>query len=106
MPQLAGPLGALAAHVPRLWPVAMVQEPVQQSAFAAHASPPCAQKEDASQWPPLQSPEQHAPFEVQALPTVEQDELSAVQVPLVPHAWPQHCEPAVHARPSDWQEGY
>jgi hypothetical protein len=46
-PQLAGPPGADPAHVPIVWPVAMVQEPVQQSPLAAHASPGCTQKEDA-----------------------------------------------------------
>jgi hypothetical protein len=38
-PQLAGPLGAVATHVPRFIPVATVQVPVQQSAPAAQASP-------------------------------------------------------------------
>jgi hypothetical protein len=106
MPQLAGPLGALSAQVPRLWPDGMVQAPVQQSPFVAQASPACTQNDDASQWPPLQSPEQQAALVVHALPRVEHDVLSAVQVPLLPHAWLQHCEPAVHARPSDWQAGY
>ena len=38
-PQFAGPLGADAAQVPIVWPLASVHEPVQQSPFVAHASP-------------------------------------------------------------------
>jgi hypothetical protein len=47
IPQLAGPLGGFAEHVPRVFPVATVQVPVQQSVPVAHASPACPQNEDA-----------------------------------------------------------
>ena len=39
IPQFAGPPGAFAEQVPSVWPVAMVQVPVQQSVPEAHASP-------------------------------------------------------------------
>jgi hypothetical protein len=105
MPQLAGPLGALAAQVPMVWPLGMVHEPVQQSPFAAHASPACTQNEEAWQVPPEQSPEQQAPSVAHALPMVLHAPLSGVHVPLVPQVWLQHCALAVQARLSDWQLG-
>jgi hypothetical protein len=45
-PQLAGPLGGVAAHVPMVWPLATVHVPVQQSPLVAHASPGWPQNED------------------------------------------------------------
>ena len=79
----------------------MVQAPVQQSPFAAHASPACTQNDDDWQVPPEQSPEQHAALDEQALPIVEHVVLSGVQVPLVPQVWLQHWPLDVHGRLSD-----
>jgi hypothetical protein len=39
MPQLAGPPGGFAAHVPSALPLATVHVPVQQSDPTEHASP-------------------------------------------------------------------
>jgi hypothetical protein len=47
VPQLAGPLGPFAEHVPSDFPVATLQMPVQQSAPDAHESPGCPQKDEA-----------------------------------------------------------
>ena len=89
-PQLAGPLGADAAHTPRVCPLAIVHAPVQQSPLVAHASPGCTQNDDA--WHVLleQSPEQQAVLEEQALPIVEHAVFSGVHVPFVPQVWLQH----------------
>ena len=46
-PQLAGPPGDDASHVPNVCPEALVQAPVQQSAAAEQASPGWPQNEDA-----------------------------------------------------------
>jgi hypothetical protein len=96
MPQLEAPDGGAVAHVPSVAPLAMLHEPVQQSPFATHASPACAQNEDAWQVPPEQRPEQQDALEVQALPTVEQEVLRGVHVPLLPQVWLQHWPDAVH----------
>jgi hypothetical protein len=104
-PQLAGPLGAEAAHVPIVWPLGMVHVPVQQSPSAAQASSGCTQNEDAWHVPPEQRPEQQAALEEQALPMVEHVVLSGVQVPFAPHVWLQHWPLAVHGRLSDWHAG-
>jgi hypothetical protein len=102
---LAGPLGAEAAHVPMVWPLAMVHVPVQQSAFVAHASPGCTQNEDDWQVPLAHRPEQQLALEVHALPIVAHELLSGVHVPLAPHAWLQHWPFAVHGLLSDWHAG-
>ena len=47
IPQLAGPPGPDAEHVPSVCPVATLQTPVQQSEPVAHDSPACPQKEAA-----------------------------------------------------------
>jgi hypothetical protein len=64
--------------------------PVQQSPFATHASPGCAQNEDDWHVPPEQRPEQQVALDEHALPMVEHAALSGVQVPPVPHVWLQH----------------
>jgi len=89
-PQLAGPLGADKAHVPIVWPLAIVHAPVQQSPLVAHASLGCTQNDEAWQVPPEQRPEQQAALEEQALPMVEHVVLSGVHVPLAPQVWLQH----------------
>jgi hypothetical protein len=61
-----------------------------------HASPSCAQKDEGWQVPPLQSPEQHSPPPVQALPSVLQPELRVAHVPAV-HVPLQHWLLPVHA---------
>jgi hypothetical protein len=59
-PQLAGPPGGVAPHVPSDWFAAFAQVPVQQSPFEEHASPGCPQNDEAWHVPLLaQSPEQH-----------------------------------------------
>jgi hypothetical protein len=102
---LAGPLGAVAAHVPMVWPAAMVHVPVQQSALVAHASLGCTQNEDDWHAPPEHNPEQHAALDVHALPIVAHVLLSAVHVPFAPQVWLQHCPFAVHGPLSDWHAG-
>ena len=105
IPQLAGPLGAFAAQVPSVCPVAMVQVPVQQSEPEAHASPACPQKDAAWQVPPLQSEEQHCAPDVQPLPSVLQVALSVAHLPPV-HVWLQQSPLTVQASPSEVQAGY
>jgi hypothetical protein len=46
-PQLAGPLGGLALHVPSVAPTTTLHVPVQQSDPVEHASPPCPQNDEA-----------------------------------------------------------
>jgi hypothetical protein len=82
-PQLAGPPGGVAAHVPSDWFAAFVHVPVQQSPFAEHASPGCPQNDEAWHVPLLaQSPEQHWALAVHWLPTVLQVALRAAHIPL------------------------
>jgi hypothetical protein len=83
-PQLAAPLGAVAAHTPMACPAAIVHEPVQQSPFVAQASPGCTQKDDAWHVPPEQRPEQHCAFDAQWLPMVPHVALSGVHAPFEP----------------------
>jgi hypothetical protein len=83
----------------------MVQVPVQQSPFAAQASPGCTQNEEAWQVPPEQSPEQQLALEEQTLPIVEHVVLSGVQVPFVPQVWLQHWAFAVQGSLSDSHAG-
>ena len=45
-------------QVPRFWPEAMLQTPVQQSVPAWHTSPVCWQNDDGWHVPFVQSPEQ------------------------------------------------
>ena len=89
LPQLAGPLGAEVAQVPIVGPDAMVQLPVQQSPFATHASPGCAQNEEDWHVPPEQKPEQQLAPDVHALPMVEHVVLSGLHAPPL-HVWLQH----------------
>ena len=102
---MAGPLGADAAQVPIVCPLAMVQLPVQQSPLAAHASPGCAQNDDSWQVPLEQRPEQQDALEEQVLPMVEHDVLSGVQVPFVPQVWLQHWALPVQGSLSDSHAG-
>jgi hypothetical protein len=72
----------VAAQVPRLWLGGTVQVPVQQPAPTEQASPGCAQKDDAWHVPPLaQYPDAHWAADVQGLPTVALDGLSAAHFP-------------------------
>jgi hypothetical protein len=59
-PQLAGPLGGVAPHVPSAAPATLVQTCVQQSAALAQLSPPWPQNDDAWHVPLLQRCEQHS----------------------------------------------
>jgi hypothetical protein len=89
-PQLAGPPGGVAAHVPSVWFAALVQVPVQQSAFEKHASPGCEQNDEPWQVPLLaQYEEQHGrrslrswPLAVHWFPTVLHVALRAAHSPM------------------------
>jgi len=84
----------------------MLHVPVQQPEPTEHASPGCAQKEDAWQVPlAAQCFEQHVASDVQLLPTVEQLELSAEHVPPA-QFWLQHWPLDVHAALSATHAGY
>jgi len=84
----------------------MLHVPVQQPEPTEHASPGCAQKEDAWHVPlAAQCLEQHVASEVQLLPTVEQLELRAAHVPPA-QFWLQHWPLEVHAALSATQVGY
>jgi hypothetical protein len=79
-----------------------VQTPPQQSGPLAQTSPSCVQKEDAiEQCPEAHSFEQQSASCVHALPDVWHVMLSAVHVPLLPHAPLQHCAALEHAWPSE-----
>jgi hypothetical protein len=104
-PQLAGPLGAAAAQTPRVLPLGMTHDPVQQSPLVAHASPGCTQKDDDWHVPAEHSPEQHAALDEHALPIVAQAGLSDAQTPVVLQSWLQHWAFEVQASPSDWHCG-
>jgi hypothetical protein len=84
----------------------MVQVPVQQPEPTEHASPGCAQKDEAWHVPlAAQCFEQHVASEVQPLPTVEQLELRAVHFPPA-QFWLQHWPLEAHAPLSATQAGY
>jgi hypothetical protein len=102
-PQLAEPLGG-CPQVPTVFPVAMVQMPLQQPALAVQASPTCRQKDEALQSPLKQSPEQQSALDVHALLRVLQVVLSGVHVPPV-HVPLQQAELALHAFPSEVHAG-
>lgn len=104
-PQLAGPPGGEAAHVPRALPAERSQLPLQQSPDAAHASPGCPQNEEAWQYPLLQKPEQQELLDAQGLPSVEHVVLSGAHVPPV-QFWLQQSPFAEHAPVSAVQVGY
>jgi hypothetical protein len=104
-PQLAGPPGDDAAHVPSVCPAALVQVPVQQSVAAAQASPGCPQNDDDWQLPPAHNCEQHSVFEAHALPSVLQLALSDAHFPAV-QFWLQQSAFAEHAWLSAPHDGY
>jgi hypothetical protein len=83
----------------------MSQAPVQQSPFAAQASPGWAQNDDDWHVPPEQRPEQQAALEEHALPRVEHAASSGVQVPPLPQVWLQHWAFEVQGSLSDWHAG-
>jgi hypothetical protein len=103
-PQLAAPGGGDVAHVPSVLPVATLQVPVQQSAPVAHASPGCAQNDDAWHVPLEHRPEQHVPLDEHALPIVLHVALRVAHLPPV-HVWLQHSPFVAHAVPSEWHCG-
>jgi hypothetical protein len=82
-----------------------LQVPTQQSASVEQASPLCMQKEDPWHEPPLQRPEQHWAFVVQALPSVAQVVFSAVHFPPV-HCWLQQSPFTAQPEPSLAHAGY
>ncbi len=84
----------------------MVHVPVQQPEPTEHASPGCAQKDEAWHVPlAAQCFEQHVASEVQLLPTVEQLELRVVHFPPA-QSWLQHWPLVAHAPLSATQAGY
>ncbi len=95
MLQFADPVAG-SAHVPRLAPLAIVHDPLQQSVFAAHTSPVCTQNEDAEHTPPEQSPEQQSASAVHAFASVLHVVSSGVHVPIV-QVPEQQSPPLVHA---------
>jgi hypothetical protein len=80
-PQLAGPLGGFAPHVPSVAPAVIVQVPVQQSDPTEHASPACPQNDEAWHVPFEQSFEQHSPSDPHSLPSVLHAAFSGAHVP-------------------------
>jgi hypothetical protein len=95
-PQFAEPPGGLAAHVPALCPVAMLQTPAQQSPFFMHMSPLWPHHEDGWHVPLAQRPEQQSALALQVLPKVWQPPLpSGAHVPFV-HVWLQHSAFELH----------
>jgi hypothetical protein len=92
IPQLAGPPGPFAEHVPSVFPVATLQVPEQQSAPVAQESPGCTQNDDAWHVPlAAQLREQHWAAVVHPLPSVLHVVLSGVHLPPAPHVWLQHA---------------
>jgi hypothetical protein len=89
LPQLAAPAGGLAAHTPSVCPLATLHTPVQQSPFAAHASPGCAQNDEGWQAPAEHSPEQQLEPLEQGLPSVEHEVFKGVHFPPL-QVWLQH----------------
>jgi hypothetical protein len=104
-PQLAGPLGGLTPHVPRVAPTAIVHVPVQQSEAPAQASPACPQNDEAWHVPFEQSDEQQSLPAAQALPRVLHVALRDAHAP-VTQLWLQHSPFAVHAVWSEPHAGY
>jgi hypothetical protein len=95
-PQLAGPPGGVAPHVPSAAPVATVHVPVQQFPLVAQLSPPCPQNEDAWQVPFVHKLEQQSLPEAHGLPSVLHVVLRAAQVPPV-QLWLQQSPFATQA---------
>jgi hypothetical protein len=92
-----------APQVPRVFPVAIVQVPEQQSVDLAQTSEGWMQKEEPSwQTPPPQRPEQHSVPALHALPAVWQAVLRGVHFPAV-HEPPQQLASVVQARLSAMQ---
>jgi hypothetical protein len=96
MPQFAGPPGAVAEHVPSVWPAATLQIFVQQSAPVEQESFGCPQKDEAWHVPFVQSFEQHSADPPQPLPSVLHIVVRGVHFPPVPQFWLQHSPLAVH----------
>ena len=104
-PQLAGPPGGAAPHVPSVEPAAIVHAPVQQSVPAEHASPPCPQNDEAWHVPFEQSAEQQSAPDAHWLPSVLQVAFSAAHAPPT-QLWLQQSPFARHAPWSDVHAGY
>jgi hypothetical protein len=104
-PQLAGPPGGLAPHVPSVEPATIVHAPVQQSVPAEHASPPCPQNDEAWHVPFEQSAEQQSAPDAHWLPSVLQVAFSAAHAPRA-QLWLQQSPFAVHVPWSDVHAGY
>jgi len=95
----------VAAQVPSTWFAAIVHVPVQQPVPTEHASPGCAQKDDAWHVPLLaQYPEAHWEPDVQGLPTVALVGLSAAHLPPT-QLWLQHSAPDPQAPASAVHDG-
>ncbi len=89
-----------APRAPTLWPLGMVQTPLQQSAPREQMSLVCWQKDDGSHEPSTQLPEQHWELVVHVLSKVSQaPPFTDAHVWLV-QVWLQHSPAEVHPLPS------
>jgi hypothetical protein len=85
-------------------PLGTLQTPVQQLAPTAHESPGWPQNEEAWHVPPVQNAEQQSLLDVQPLPRVLHEVLSAPHLPDT-QVWLQQSPLTVHACPSEVHAG-
>jgi len=90
--------------VPSVWPAAVLQTPVQQSALVAQESPGCSQNDDGWHEPATHKLEQQSALPAHWLPSVLQVPFRVVHT-LPVHVWLQQSPFAAHAFPSDVHAG-
>jgi hypothetical protein len=90
--------------VPSVWPAAVVQVPVQQSALVAHESPACPQNDDGWQAPFTHRLEQQSALPMHPLPSVLHVPLRDVHT-LPIQVWLQQSPFVVQAFPSEVHAG-